>query len=193
MSTPFALPGATVSNAAERRKVVGQQFKQYLLSQGVNPETVKEAFGICSQGIGNANTFLEAEENARKHSTVPGQQLHQREDPQAALKRGRIARLCTKCIRTRPFCVENRLGMLIDNQSTPLPRLFSPCLAFARRHFVQSLSDGHDISLLNPRSGASAHDRPGFRLHFYLVTKSLFAWYQQKRVVQCDIPRLAPR
>lgn len=67
LSTPFALPGATVSNAAERGKVVGQQFKQYLLSQGVNPETVKEAFGICSQGIGNANTFLEAEENSRKH------------------------------------------------------------------------------------------------------------------------------
>ncbi|MCU1732252.1 MULTISPECIES: PDZ domain-containing protein [unclassified Pseudomonas] len=67
LSTPFALPGATVSNAAERGKAVGQQFKQYLLSQGVNPETVKEAFGICSQGIGNANTFLEAEENSRKH------------------------------------------------------------------------------------------------------------------------------
>lgn len=67
LSTPFALPGATVSNAAERGKVVGQQFKQYLLSQGVNPETVKEAFGICSQGIGNANTFLESEENSRKH------------------------------------------------------------------------------------------------------------------------------
>lgn len=66
LSTPFALPGATASNAAERGKVVGQQFKQYLLSQGVNPETVKEAFGICSQGIGNANTFLEAEENSRK-------------------------------------------------------------------------------------------------------------------------------
>lgn len=123
---------------------------------------------------------------------VPGQQLHQREDPLAALKRGRISRLCTKCIRTRPCCVENMLEMLIDNQSTPLPRLFSSCLAFARRHFVQSLSDGHDISLLSPRSGASAHDRPRFRLHFYLVTKSLFAWYQQKRVVQCDIPRLAP-
>lgn len=68
LSTPFALPGATVNTAAERGKVVGQQFKQYLLSQGVNPDSVKEAFGMCSQGIANATTFLEASEKANQSS-----------------------------------------------------------------------------------------------------------------------------
>ena len=66
LSKPFAVPGATVNTAAERGKVVGQQFKQYLLSQGVNPASVNAAYGMCSQGIGNAMQFLEATEKAQK-------------------------------------------------------------------------------------------------------------------------------
>lgn len=48
----------------------------------------------------------------------------------------------------RSRCVENRLGMLVDNQSTPLPRLFSPCLIAARLLFVQTLMPNYSPAYL---------------------------------------------
>jgi len=37
--------------------------------------------------------------------------------------------------------------MLIDNQSTALPRLFSPCLIAARRLFIQTRGRGHGTAM----------------------------------------------
>ncbi|QLF94084.1 PDZ domain-containing protein [Pseudomonas sp. ABC1] len=64
-STPFALPGATRNNANEQGKIVGQQFKQYLISQGMGAKTVEAAFGICANGLANAANSLQATESAR--------------------------------------------------------------------------------------------------------------------------------
>lgn len=63
---PFALPGATRNDAYARGQVVGQQFKNYLLSQGVNPKSLDISVGICGSGYGTAANSLKQTIEARK-------------------------------------------------------------------------------------------------------------------------------
>jgi hypothetical protein len=67
-STPFALPGATQNNAAAQGKVVGQQFQQYLIGQGLPVDTVEAAFGICGNGLEAISAALKADEDSSKTS-----------------------------------------------------------------------------------------------------------------------------
>ncbi|WP_445678868.1 PDZ domain-containing protein [Radicibacter daui] len=59
ISTLFPVPGATLKTAVEHGNVVGPQFRQYLISQGISPGKVEAAFGICST-YGSANDSLQA-------------------------------------------------------------------------------------------------------------------------------------
>lgn len=65
LTYPFALPGATRNDAYARGQVVGQQFKNYLISQGVNPKSVEVSVGICGSGYGTAANSLKVTQQAR--------------------------------------------------------------------------------------------------------------------------------
>lgn len=58
VSSLWALPGANVSNAFELGNIKGEQFRQYLLSQGVAPAAASKGQGVCAQGASYASDNL---------------------------------------------------------------------------------------------------------------------------------------
>ncbi|MFF7710832.1 PDZ domain-containing protein [Pseudomonas sp. NPDC007930] len=66
LSKVFPVPAATRNTAYEMGNVVAEQFKQYLLAQGVSPASVTKSYGICANGTYNAFQSWKAELAARK-------------------------------------------------------------------------------------------------------------------------------